>query len=398
MVFIMTKEILTLEKFTEILSSDQFDTVENIHLIEKKINEIEGSKSFFIVNLAKNCLGKVKSYFDVEYTHDIEIIEKFIENNSAVQDLVTVFKRYESHHLRNPDEIGPYIIELTEDEVIERKDAFHFRFSSILPLFKETATGLFKGSDSIFKKEINYINVPPTQSSGMFIKSNPKFIEKSRSSFFKAIYEVMNDPYIEVKSDYDLFNEKKSLFYKNFIGPEKPYFLIEQEEAKESREYIQKHLLKEISAHLLINLNDKFISDDLTNNFDFENSWVRLFSLCSSLVIEKKYQGYIQKLSHEKEKNLETLIEVDQLKRYRAFNPYDNNNFSNSVQIPEVLKIVLINSYSEFYKLLNSHRSENVNLKSEPVTHQLEALVRLKEANHISENEFLLAKKKILGV
>ncbi len=395
MVFIMTKEILTLEKFTEILSSDQFDTVKNIHLIEKKINEIEGSKSFFIVNLAKNCLGKVKSYFDVEYTHDIEIIEKFIENNSAVQDLVTVFKRYESHHLRNPDVIGPYIIELTEDEVIERKDVFHYR-SSMLPNFKETATGFLKGEDSIFRKKINYINVIPKQSNGIFIKPNPKFIEKSRSNFFKMMYEVMNDPYIQVESDYDLFNEKKSLFYKNFIGPEKPYFLIEQEEAKESREYIQKHLLKEISAHLLINLNDKFISDDLTNNFDFENSWVRLFSLCSSLVIEKKYQGYIQKLSPEKEKNFETLIEVDQLKRYRAFNPYDNNNHSNSVQIPEVLKIVLINSYSEFNNHLNTQRPKSASSQNQSISSQLEALVRLKEMNHISDEEFLLAKKKIL--
>lgn len=281
----MTKEIFTPEKFTEIINNDQFDTVKNIHLIEKKINEIEGNNSIFVVNLIKNCFNEVKTFFEDDYIQDIEIINKFIDDNSSFQDLVNVFKKYESHCLKKPEQIGPFIIELTEAEVIDRSDVFEYSYW-IMPLIKETAAKDMS-QKSIFQKKVNHITSPPIESKTLFIKPNPKYKEKSNKGFFNIFNEMFNDPYIQVKSDYDLFNEKRFFFYENFIGPPKPYFLIEKEQSEQSKEYIQKHILKEISALLLINHNDEFISNDLSKSLNIKNSWVRLFSLCSSLLIEK---------------------------------------------------------------------------------------------------------------
>lgn len=392
----MTKETLTPKKFTEIIN-DQFDTVKNIHLVEKKISEVEGNNSIFIANLVKNCFNEVKDYFEDDYSQDIEIIKKFIDDNSNFQDLVKVFKKYESHCLKKPEQIGPYIIELTEAEANDRKDVFHYLFS-VLPPFKETATGIFRGEESIFKETINHTNIPPKEPVGIFIKPNPKYKDKSTGSFFKLLNEVMNEPFIKVKSDYDLFNEKRSLFYENFTGPPKPYFLIEQEESQYSKEYIQKHILKETSSLLLLNLNNDLISNDLTKNFNIKKSWVRLFSLCSSLLIEIEYQIFNQKFNGNEELKLESITERNRLRNYRNFNLYTNDQFSLYVDIPKKLKEILIKSYLDFYNHINKQVSSTFNSINESIPHQIETLVRLKEAGHISEDEFLLAKKKILSL
>jgi hypothetical protein len=393
----MTKEIFTPKKFTEIINNDQFDTVKNIHLIEKQINEIEGNNSIFVANLIKNCFNEVKTFFEDDYIQDIEIIKKFIEDGSDLQALMKIFRKYESHHLNKPDQIGPYIIELTEAEAIERQNVFHYHFS-VLPSFKETATGMLKGEDSIFKEIITHTYIPPKEPSGLFIKPNPKYKDKSTGGFFKLLNEVMNEPFIKVKSDYDLFNEKRSLFYENFIGPKKPFFLIEQEESQHSREYIQKHILKEISSILLLNLNDELVSEDLTVNFNIKKSWVRLFSLCSSLLIENDYQIFNQEFNDNEESKLESITERNRLKGYRNFNLYKNDQYSLCVDIPKVLRDGLTKSYFDFYSHLNNRGSSALNSINESIPHQIEALVRLREANHISEDEFLLAKKKILGL
>jgi hypothetical protein len=115
-------------------------------------------------------------------------------------------------------------------------------------------------------------------------------------------------------------------------------------------------------------------------------------------LIENDYQIFNQEFNDNEESKLESITERNRLKGYRNFNLYKNDQYSLCVDIPKVLREGLTKSYFDFYSHLNNRGSSALNSINESIPHQIEALVRLREANHISEDEFLLAKKKILGL
>jgi len=414
----MSNENISIHQFTEIMNGELMKTARNLHLIAKKIDMLSVGGVLFYKSLLKRCLEEIGPMLDSEYKTDYLVIKEFFENPLSPEKLQDIAFKYQSTLVEKVEQIGPFVVEVMEDDLNDRQGAFYYP-DSIMPISpirddrKGTLASYFFGPrDLIFPFRINEVqNIPDhvTGASynrkGLYLKPNPKYPKGNSFGPLKFVNSIVHDPYVEVKGDDQIFKEARNKFEEKFVGPEKSEFIREQKNLVDLTRYLQKMILAQTSLSLLMFLKDDVIQKKLKDDFKFTlgslgEAWIRVFCSCCSLVgarnFEKKLQIIPKPNSTYWLDDNECMEAHGLLKsrfKFHDFSIYKENQFSTSVEIPEFLKIALIKSYENYLS-----PNENQDEISGSVVVQLEKLAHLKNLGHLSDSEFLSAKKKILDL
>ena len=397
---------LSIEKFTEIISSDQMKTVKNLHLLVTHINEYGDKGMLFAEQLIEKCLDNVDHFFEKEFQSDLHSLKEFFKGRADHLDIQNLLSKNKLNLTKTVNTIGPFVIELTQAEADYRKDVFRYHGGVCLPSFRETAEGRFAGEKSVFVNRVNYLNSSPDNGSStgrkaMFIKPNPKFPKKSSLGFINLINDIAHEPYIEVEGDHEIFSRKQSEFLKNFIGPGASEYIREQRELNDQMKYIQKYIICESAQLALILQKNKPPGGNSTGQIQKKNgfSWLPFFCSCCSLIKLIDYKKLIQEIPNPNDHELlskgdsNQSIALTNARSFSYFSVYAEDSYSASVEIPLPLKESLIKAYTKFFTFI--HRTPT---SSNSIPDQLEKLVKLLKDNKISDEEFLAAKRKILDL